>query len=273
MAETVRFELTDGCPSAVFKTAGLNHSPKSPGGKARILAGRRDGLLQHALGFDEGDHLGKARQGFEVGHHKRLEHPLAVGAHAGGVGVHHIQIGAHVGGQVGLVDDEQVALGDARAALARDFLAGGDVDDVDGEVREFGAECGGQIVAAAFHEDDVGVGVLAQHAVDGFEVDGAVFADGGVGAAAGLHAQDALRWQGATHREQALVFLGVDVVGDGDQIVVVAHGLAEHLQQGGLAGAHGAADADAQGGQIFSAIGDVVQCVGHGVVHYQINSC
>ena len=37
MAETVRFELTDGCPSAVFKTAGLNHSPKSPQ-KARILA-------------------------------------------------------------------------------------------------------------------------------------------------------------------------------------------------------------------------------------------
>jgi hypothetical protein len=30
LAETVRFELTDGCPSAVFKTAGLNRSPKSP---------------------------------------------------------------------------------------------------------------------------------------------------------------------------------------------------------------------------------------------------
>ena len=26
----MRFELTDGCPSAVFKTAGLNHSPTSP---------------------------------------------------------------------------------------------------------------------------------------------------------------------------------------------------------------------------------------------------
>ena len=30
LAESVRFELTDGCPSAVFKTAGLNHSPNSP---------------------------------------------------------------------------------------------------------------------------------------------------------------------------------------------------------------------------------------------------
>ncbi len=30
LAETVRFELTDPCGSAVFKTAGLNHSPTSP---------------------------------------------------------------------------------------------------------------------------------------------------------------------------------------------------------------------------------------------------
>ena len=30
LAEAVRFELTDNCSSAVFKTAGLNHSPKPP---------------------------------------------------------------------------------------------------------------------------------------------------------------------------------------------------------------------------------------------------
>lgn len=29
-AESVRFELTDAFTSAVFKTAGLNHSPNSP---------------------------------------------------------------------------------------------------------------------------------------------------------------------------------------------------------------------------------------------------
>ena len=31
VAEAVRFELTDPCGSAVFKTAGLNRSPKPPG--------------------------------------------------------------------------------------------------------------------------------------------------------------------------------------------------------------------------------------------------
>ena len=35
LAEAVRFELTEGFPSAVFKTAGLNHSPKPP--RARII--------------------------------------------------------------------------------------------------------------------------------------------------------------------------------------------------------------------------------------------
>ena len=85
------------------------------------------------------------------------------------------------------------------------------------------------------------------------------------GAAAGFHAQDALCGQGAADGEQALVFLGVDVVGDGDEVVVIAHGLAQHLQQRGFAGAHGAADAYAQGGQVFGAVGDVVQCSGHGV--------
>ena len=175
-------------------------------------------------------------------------------------------------GQVGLVDDEQVALGDAGAALAGDFFARCHVDDVDGEVRELGAEGGGQVVAAAFHKHDVGVGKLAQHAVDGLQIDGAVFADGGVGAAAGFHAQDALRRKRAAHGEQALVFLGVDVVGDGDEVVVIAHGLAQHLQQRGLARAHGAANANAQWGQVLGAVGDVVQC-GHGSTIKNIAAC
>ena len=54
MAETVRFELTDGCPSAVFKTAGLNHSPKSPGWKPHILAARQRRRVLHAVGFQYG---------------------------------------------------------------------------------------------------------------------------------------------------------------------------------------------------------------------------
>ena len=78
-------------------------------------------------------------------------------------------------------------------------------------------------------------------------------------AAAGLHAHDALGLQRAAYGQQALVFLGVDVVGDRDEVVALAHGLAEHLQQGGLARTHGSAGAHAQRGEFFGAMGDVVQ--------------
>ena len=81
----MRFELTDGCPSAVFKTAGLNRSPKSPGGKARILADCGCLFLQHAPRLDELDHLGHTCLGFEVGHHEGFQVPLGAGAHALGV--------------------------------------------------------------------------------------------------------------------------------------------------------------------------------------------
>lgn len=52
-------------------------------------------------------------------------------------------------------------------------------------------------------------------------------------------------------RGQTLVFLGVDVVGDGDHILLCKHGLAEHFQQGGLARTDGPAYAHAQGGSFL----------------------
>ena len=173
--------------------------------------------------------------------------------------LHHFQVGTHVGGQVGFVDDKQIAFGDARAAFTGNFFARGHVDHINRQIAQFGAEGGGQVVAAAFDKDHIGIGELHQHAVDGFQVDGGVFADGGMRAAAGLHAHDAFGGQRAAHGQDALVFLGVDVVGDGDQVVVVAHGFAQHFQQGGFARTDGPADAHAQGRQFFGAMGDVVQ--------------
>src|SRR5574343_788463 len=224
---------------------------------------KRKSADQHAAVFDEGDDFAQALQGFEVGHHPGTR--FGVGAHACGVLLHHLQIGAHMRGQVGLVDDEQVALGDAGAAFARDFFACGHVDHVDRQVRQLGAEGGGQVVAAAFDEHDVGIREFLQHAVDRFKVDRRVLADGRVRAAAGLHAHDALGGQRTADGQQALVFLGVDVVGDGDQVPLLAHLLAQHLQQGGLARADRPANAHAQGRQFFSAVWDVVGRVHVGI--------
>ena len=131
-------------------------------------------------------------------------------------------------------------------ALPRDLLAAGDVDDVDGEVGELGAEGGGEVVAAGFDQQQLEAGEAAGHLAHGGEVDRGVLADRGVRAAAGLDAHDALGRQGAGDGEQALVLLGVDVVGDHGHVPAVAHGLAQDLAQHGLAGADRAADADAE---------------------------
>ena len=148
--------------------------------------------------------------------------------------------------EVGLVDDQQVGLRDAGAALARDLLAAGDVDHVEREVRQLGAEGRGEVVAARLDEDHVEVGEALLHALDRLEVDRRVLADRGVRASAGLDAHDALGRQRLGRDEQALVFLGVDVVRHDRELVALAQPLAEHLDERGLAGADGAADADAE---------------------------
>ena len=103
-----------------------------------MCATREACLCQAAVLFDEGGDFRDPLPCPDIG-----EDEGAVAAHFFGVAVHDVQAGADEGGEVDLVDDQQVAAGDAGAALAGDLVAGGDVDDVDGEVGEFGAEGGG----------------------------------------------------------------------------------------------------------------------------------
>src|SRR5690606_6072848 len=78
------------------------------------------------------------------------------------------------------------------------------------------------------------------------QIDRGVLADRRMRAAARLHPLDALGRQGPRAGQDELVLLGVDVVRHDDQVVALPHRLAEHLDQGRLAGADGAADADAE---------------------------
>src|ERR1700753_3871489 len=73
---------------------------------ARAQDARDDGVEPHAL----------------VG---LREHERAVSAHGARVARHDVEARAHVGRQIGLVDDEEVGLGDARAALAGDLVTAG----------------------------------------------------------------------------------------------------------------------------------------------------
>ena len=94
-------------------------------------------LWEHALLQDEGDDFFQPYPVVQVG-----EDEGAFAAHFFAVPVHDVEGGVDLFGDVDFVDDQHVGFGDAGAALAGDFVAGGDVDDVEGQVAEFGAEGG-----------------------------------------------------------------------------------------------------------------------------------
>ena len=80
------------------------------------------------------------------------EEKWTVAAHFDGVAFHDVEVGADDRGEVGFIDDEEVALRDARAAFARDFIAASNVDYLNGKIREFAAVTRGEIVPAGFDE-------------------------------------------------------------------------------------------------------------------------
>src|SRR5262249_29606721 len=90
-------------------------------------------------------------------------------------------------------------------------------------------------------------GVALHEALDGLDVDGSVFANGGMGATARLDADDSLFDQRAAALQEERVFLGVDVVGYDGDLEAVAHPLAEGVDERGLAGADGATHSAGQG--------------------------
>ena len=132
-------------------------------------------------------------------------------------------------GQIDFVDHQQITFCDARATFPRDFLTCSHINHVKCQVAQFRAEGRRQVIPSTFNENDVRVGKALKHAVNGFKVDGGVLSDRCVRAAPRLHTHDSFWGQGTADGQQALVFLGVDVVGDGHQVILVSHTLAKHL--------------------------------------------
>ena len=113
------------------------------------------------------------------------EYRWPVAAHAFGVAGHHVQIGTDGRRQISLVDHEQVTLRDARPALARHLIAASNVDHVNRKIGQFPAEIRGQVVAAAFDEQQFGLELFVQ-VFERDQVGRDVFTDGRVRAAAGF---------------------------------------------------------------------------------------
>src|SRR5947199_134440 len=214
-------------------------SESAPSRPTRAGSGSAACGRQEEVVADPGEHRIDALTRFEV-----REHDGAPAALLAGVALHDGEVGADVGREVDLVDDEQLRARDARPALARDFLALGNVDHVEGRVHELGAEGRGQVIAAALEQQELEVREILQEEVHRLEVYRRVFTNRGVRAPAGLDADDALGRQGTAPDEELRILLRVDVVGDHGHVELVAEPQAERLGQRGLARADGAADAD-----------------------------
>lgn len=167
-------------------------------------------------------------------------------AHLPSVPLHDTQVGADGLGQVRLVDDEQIALRDAGAALARHLVPAADINHVNDKVGQLPAVVGGEVVAAALNEQQVGAELDVQVLERG-QVGAYVLAHGGVGTAARLDGADARGGEGLVLGEELGVLAGKNVVGDGGDVVGGAQGVAQGQHQGRLAAADGTADANGEG--------------------------
>jgi len=98
-----------------------------------------------------------------------------------------------MGRQILLVDHQKVRAGDARPALARDFLALADRNHIDRHVGEIGREGRGEIVAAGFDEHQVEIRNAGVEIGNGPQIDRGILTDRRMRAAAGLHPDDAVR--------------------------------------------------------------------------------
>src|SRR5215472_11607458 len=199
------------------------------------------GASQPALRDDEVDDIVHAFAQLEVG-----EDEGAGAAHAARVSVHDLEAGADQWGEIDLVDDEQIGAGDPGAAFARDLVAGGDVNDIDRQIGEFGREGRGEVVAPRLDQYQVETRKYSVHLGDGGEIDRGVLADRRVRTAPGLDAADPLRRQRSTAGQEFGVLASIDVVGDDRDLVAAPHLFAQPIHQRGFARADWAANPETQ---------------------------
>ena len=173
------------------------------------------------------------------------EDERAAAAHLLRVTRHHVEVRADPGSKIRFVDDEQVGLRDAGAALARNLVAATHVNDLDGVVGQFATVAGGEIIASGFDEQNVRL-ELAVQIFERKQVGRNILANRRVRTAARLDRANALRFQRAILHEEFAVLFREDVVRDRADAHALAQLLAELEHQRRLAAAHRAAHADGE---------------------------
>ena len=224
-------QWTCECPWSVDGSYGMLGDDATPGPVARSLAKPRVDPLHHFV------HASRVPQ--------RRAQDRASSAQPLRLTQHHLDRSAHQIGQVDLVDEQQVRVRLRWTTFARDLLAAGDVDHIDGVVHQLRAEGGRQVVAARFDQQQVQFWKQALQVLGRVDVDRDVVAHGRVRAGAGFDADDALGRERPGPHQELGILAGEDVVGDHRHAQAIGEPPAEHVDQGRLARPDRPADADA----------------------------
>ena len=173
---------------------------------------------------------------------------------------HNAKVRLHGRREIGLVDDEQVTLCNARPALARDLVAARDVDYLDRVICKLTAIARCEIVAAGFDEQQFRVEQAVQF-FKGHQVRRNVLSNRGVRTATRLDRANAFRRQRTVARQKFAILLGKNVVGHDADVSLVAQPQAELKHKRSLAAADRSADADGERASLEVAVERLVAFV------------
>ena len=167
----------------------------------------------------------------------------AIAPHLFRVTFHYFEVCSDGLGKVRFVDDQQVGLGDARPALAGDFVTARDIDNLDGVIGEFATEASSEVIPSGFEEEKIGF-EFAMKFFQSQKIGGNIFANSSVRTATRFDRTNAFCGKSLVVDQKFAVFLGEDVIGDRGQAELVAQAQAKLKHQCGLAASDRPADAN-----------------------------
>ena len=165
--------------------------------------------------------------------------------HPARLGHHGWTIDMHIGGQIKLIDHQQIRLHDSGTPLTRNIVALPDINHKHPPIHEIQREGRGKIVAATFDDDQVKIGESLFEIFGCSDVKGWVLANNRMWTRTGLDRPDLGGVNQATSFNAFSIFAGYKVIGDNRNVYASrCEGRQKSLDQGSLARPDRPADAN-----------------------------
>ena len=174
------------------------------------------------------------------------EYKWTIAPHSSCVPFHHAKIRTHGFSQIGLIDHQQVALGNTWSPFSRNFVAPGHIDHIDRVVGQLAAEMRGEIIASRLEQQKVRV-KTPMKTLQRQEVGGDILPYSRVGTSSRFDGLDPLGFKGLVANEEFSVLFGKDIVSHRRQVEAFAQPTAKSEHQSRLAAADQPAHAHGKG--------------------------